>query len=53
MSWFTGRMLDAQGYTPVLCLMGSLHVLAAVVVLIMVRPKHGGQAPGTVALGAA
>jgi ACS family hexuronate transporter-like MFS transporter len=52
MSWFTGRMLDAQGYTPVLCLLGSLHVLAAVVVLIMVRRKQGDQAPGTAALGA-
>ncbi len=46
MSWFTGRMLDAQGYTPVLCLMGSLHVVAAVVVLIMVRRKHVSQEPG-------
>jgi ACS family hexuronate transporter-like MFS transporter len=52
MSWLTGRMLDSQGYTPVLCVMGSLHVLAAVVILIMVRRGHGGQEPGTAALGA-
>ena len=51
MAWLTGRMLDAQGYTPVLCLMGSLHVLAAVVILIMVRRKQGAPAPGATALG--
>jgi hypothetical protein len=45
-------MLDNQGYTPVLCLLGSLHVLAAVVVLIMVRRKQGAQEPGAAALGA-
>ena len=50
MSWLTGRMLDSQGYTPVLCVMGSLHVLAAVVVLIMVRRKQRPQESGT-ALG--
>ena len=50
----TGRMLDAhQGYTPVLCLMGSLHVVAAVVVLIMVRGKTGTTAPVAATLGSA
>lgn len=44
MSWLTGRMLDHQGYTPVLCLMGSLHVFAAVVVLLMVRGQRTARA---------
>ena len=50
----TGRMLDAhQGYTPGLCLLGSLHVLAAVVVLIMVRGKKAAPEPGAAVLGGA
>lgn len=53
MSWFTGRMLDSQGYTPVLCLLGSLHVLAAAVVLLMVRRKQATPATGEAALGVA
>ena len=52
MIWYTGRMLDARGYTPVLCVLGSLHVLAAVVVLIMVRRKQSTQKPEAAALGA-
>lgn len=52
MAWLTGRMLDSQGYTPVLCLLGSLHVLAAVVILVMVRRKPGAQAPGAGAIAA-
>jgi ACS family hexuronate transporter-like MFS transporter len=43
MSWLTGQMLDDRGYTPVLILMGSLHVLAAAVVLAMVRRKNVGK----------
>jgi ACS family hexuronate transporter-like MFS transporter len=50
MAWLTGRMLDSQGYTPVLCLLGSLHVLAAVVVLIMVHRKTSDGQPGAAAL---
>jgi hypothetical protein len=42
-------MLDAQGYTPVLCLLGSLHVLAAVLVLIMVRRKRDAPESGAAA----
>jgi ACS family hexuronate transporter-like MFS transporter len=53
MSWLTGRMLDAQGYTPVLCLMGSLHVLAAVLVLLMVRRQNAAREPGAAAVGGA
>ena len=52
MTWLTGKMLDSQGYTPVLCVMGSLHVLAAVVVLIMVRRKNTVQEPQAAALSA-
>jgi ACS family hexuronate transporter-like MFS transporter len=52
MAWFTGRMLDDQGYTPVLCLLGSLHVLAAGVVLLMVRRKPSDPAAGVATLGA-
>ena len=53
MAWLTGRMLDAnsQDYTPVLCLMGSLHVFAAVVVLVMVRRKKAVREPVASALG--
>jgi ACS family hexuronate transporter-like MFS transporter len=53
MAWLTGRMLDSQGYTPVLCVMGSLHVVAAVVVLLMVRRKQSDPASGAAALGVA
>jgi ACS family hexuronate transporter-like MFS transporter len=53
MAWLTGRMLDSQGYTPVLCLLGSLHVLAAVLVLIMVRGKKAPGSPGALVPGGA
>jgi MFS transporter, ACS family, hexuronate transporter len=40
MSWLAGSVLEKYGYTPILVLMGSLHVIAALTVLIMVRPKE-------------
>jgi len=39
MSWLAGSILEKHGYTPILILMGSLHVIAALIVLIMVRQK--------------
>ncbi|MDE3068177.1 MAG: MFS transporter [Verrucomicrobiota bacterium] len=40
MSWVVGEILQRQGYTPVLVMMGSLHIIAAVVVLVLVRPRE-------------
>ena len=49
-SWIVGRVLQDFGYAPVFAMMGSLHVLAAIVVLVMVRQKKFASPVGAVAL---